>query len=167
VRWSMLAPLGVVGAHVSRVSLLGVVVPVAIVVVLRRPTQPLAYLRAAVWVAGVVALRVVAAGAVAASFGVARPFAAALLVVPAVELAGVVSLAPANLGIAGGAAALAFRLHGTPSATAAAAGFALHGVETATALAVGTASAVTLARRRAAGTDGSGQRGGDVSVSGR
>ena len=43
-----------------------------------------------------------------------HPLAAALLVVPALELAGVVPLMPANVGIAGGAAAVAFHAGGMP-----------------------------------------------------
>jgi hypothetical protein len=89
---------------------------------------------------------VLAATSVAAAFGVRHPLAAALLVVPALELASVVSLAPANLGIAGGAAALAFHAHGTPTATALAAGFALHAIESGTVLAIGAASAASLVR---------------------
>ena len=42
------------------------------------------------------------------ALGIPHPLAAALLVVPALELAGVVPLTPANVGIAGGAAAVAF-----------------------------------------------------------
>jgi uncharacterized membrane protein YbhN (UPF0104 family) len=77
---------------------------------------------------------------------VQHPLAAALLVVPALELAGVVPLMPANAGIAGGAAAVAFHAGGMPMHAALAAGFIVHAVETGTALAIGSASAVTLLR---------------------
>ena len=57
---------------------------------------------------------------------------------PALELAGIVPLTPANVGVAGGAAAFAFHANGLPAHDAVAAGFALHGVETAAGLIVGS-----------------------------
>jgi hypothetical protein len=155
VRWLALTPLGVAAtanAHVPRAALAAGAVPLVVAAVLARrghlTARPNAYAAAAVWIVGVVATRVLAAAAVAASFGITHPLAAALVVVPALEVAGVVALAPANLGLAGGAAALAFHLNGTPAATAVAAGFALHAVETGTALAAGIASAVVLGLAR-------------------
>lgn len=153
VRWLALTPLGVVAgedAHLPVAGILVVLVPAAIAFVLAKrghlAAGRAAYAAASCWIVGVVALRVLAATWIAAAFGVADPLAAALIVVPTLELAGVVSLAPANLGIAGGAAALAFHAHGATTGTAVAAGFALHAVETGTALAIGVASAVSLVR---------------------
>jgi uncharacterized membrane protein YbhN (UPF0104 family) len=99
------------------------------------------------WVMGTIAARVAAAAAVASAFGVPHPLAAALLVVPALELAGVIPLTPANVGVAGGAAALAFHTQGMPMRDALAAGMALHAVETAAGIVVGAASAIALFRR--------------------
>jgi Lysylphosphatidylglycerol synthase TM region len=151
VRWLALTPLGLVAtaqSHVPRAALAAGAIPVVVAVVLARRghlnARPAAYASAVAWIAGVVATRVLAAAAIGIAFGIRSPLAAALIVVPALELAGVVSLAPANLGIAGGAAALAFHTHGASTTTAVAAGFALHAVETGTALAVGTAGAVAL-----------------------
>ena len=98
------------------------------------------------WVAGIVIARVLAAAAVADAFAVPHPVATAVLVVPALELAGVVPLTPANAGIAGGAAALVFRAAGAPTGTALVAGLTLHGIETVTSLVVGAASAVSFVR---------------------
>ena len=155
VRWLTLAPLGLAGTadlHVPAGALALVLVPPAIALLLAKRGHLVIRGRAcavaSVWICGVVTARVVAAASVAAAFGVGHPFAAALLVVPALELAGVISIAPANLGIAGGAAAFAFHAHGAPIGVAVAAGFALHAVETGTALAVGAASAVSLFRFR-------------------
>jgi hypothetical protein len=157
VRWLTLAPLGVAGTadlHVPVEAAALVLVPPAIALVLVRRghfvVRGRACAAASVWICGVVAARVVAAASIAAAFGMPHPFAAAVLVVPALELAGVISVAPANLGIAGGAAALAFHAHVAATSTAVAAGFALHAVETGTALAIGLASAVSLFRYRPA-----------------
>jgi hypothetical protein len=62
------------------------------------------------------------------------------------ELAGVVPLMPANAGLAGGAAAVAFHAEGAPMHAALAAGFILHAVETGTAVTIGGASAIALLR---------------------
>lgn len=82
------------------------------------------------------------------ALGVSHPLTAALLVVPALELAGIVPLTPANVGIAGGAAALAFHAHGLPMHAALAAGLALHGIETGVGLLVGVLCTAALLRRR-------------------
>ena len=100
------------------------------------------------WVAGTIAARIAAATLAGAGLGVSRPLTAALLVVPALELAGIVPLLPANLGIAGGAAALAFHAHGVPMRAALVAGLALHAVETAAGLAFGVVGTGLLLRHR-------------------
>jgi len=165
-RWLALTPLGTAGAldaSVPPVALLAagaVFLPLPLAWVLarrgseraRRVLAPLRYARAAdfrrlgAWVVGIVCARVLAAAAVAEAFAVPHPVATAALVVPALELAGIVPLTPANLGIAGGAAALIFHTAGAPTATALTAGLTLHAIETVTALAVGAASALSLAR---------------------
>ncbi len=102
------------------------------------------YAALATWVGGTVLARIAAAALTGAALGVPHPLAAALLVVPALELAGVVSVLPANAGLAGGAAAFAFHVGGLPAREALAAGFVLHGVETATGLLVGSVCAGAL-----------------------
>ena len=82
-----------------------------------------------------------------AAVGVPRPFSAALLVVPALEIAGTISVLPANLGIAEGAGALALHAHGLPMGRAVAAALVLHAVETAAGIAFGGAGAGLLLRR--------------------
>lgn len=153
LRWLTLAPISVAATqhtHLPKIGLVLSLLPAGIAMLLARRGHVVlrrsACFSAALWIGGVVGTRVLAATAVALAFGVHDPVAAALLVVPALELAGVVSITPANIGLAGGAAAFAFHAHGASAATALAAGFALHAIETGTALAVGVASAVSLAR---------------------
>ena len=163
-RWLALLPLGVAGVVDS--SLPPFAIALAAVAVLplvaawllaRRGSErarallaPLrsarrkTYCALAGWVLGTLAARVAAATLAADALGITHPLLAALLVVPALELAGVVPLTPANIGIAGGAAAMAFHAHGTPMHTALAAGLALHAVETAAGVAVGATSFLSL-----------------------
>ena len=91
-------------------------------------------------------VRIAAAAIVGIALGISHPLAAALLVVPALEVAGLIPLTPANVGFAGGAAAIAFHAQGTPMHAALAAGFVLHAVETSAGVAFGAASALALGR---------------------
>lgn len=169
VRWLIIVPLGIAAAASARLPLppLAVaaggiaLVPLVVACLLacrgsRRARALLAPIRSAgragltllvVWVGATVVARIAAAGLAAAALGVPHPLAAALLVVPALELAGIVPLTPANFGVAGGAAALAFHAHGVPLHTALAAGLVLHGVETATGVVVGGVSVAAMLRR--------------------
>ncbi len=72
---------------------------------------------------------------------------AALLVVPALELAGTLSVTPANLGVAEGAAAFALHAHGMPMGHAMTTALVLHAVETAGSVVFGSAGAALLLRR--------------------
>jgi hypothetical protein len=167
VRCAALAPLGAagaVGAHASPLALGGAALALAPLPCLwllarrgsRRASAALAPLRAArtstyaavlAWVGGTLAARSAGVAIACAALGVAHPLATALLVVPALEIAGIVPLTPANVGVAGGAAAMALHAHGTPLHTALAAGFALHAVETCAGAAFGAASTLALSRR--------------------
>ena len=57
-------------------------------------------------------LRIAAATAIAAAFGVEQPLVAALLIVPALDLAGILPLTPGNIGVASAAVAFALKAHG-------------------------------------------------------
>lgn len=96
------------------------------------------------WVAGQTTARVLAAAAVAASLGVGDPLAAALLIVPALELAGLLPLTPGNLGITSGAVAVALRARGIDLTTALSTGIAFHAVETIAGVAFGLAGGLLL-----------------------
>ncbi|MCY7301549.1 MAG: flippase-like domain-containing protein, partial [Thermoleophilia bacterium] len=94
--------------------------------------------------AGAVA-KVVAAAAVGIAFGIDNPLKAALIIVPAVELAAILPLTPGNVGLASAAVALALGSQGVDSQTALSAGIAFGGVELLTGMAIGAAGALALA----------------------
>jgi uncharacterized membrane protein YbhN (UPF0104 family) len=101
---------------------------------------PKAAARIAGWVGLSMALRIAAAAAIAAAFGVDRPLAAAVLIIPALDLAGILPLTPGNVGVASAAVAFALSAHGVASDVAVSAGIALGAVETLTTLALGSGS---------------------------
>lgn len=102
--------------------------------------------RVATWVAAATAARLVAATAIAAALGVPSPFLAALLVLPAIDLAGLLPLTPGNVGLKSGAIALALQAQGVDVTTALSSGIAFHAVETVVGLVFGSASALYLSR---------------------
>jgi uncharacterized membrane protein YbhN (UPF0104 family) len=107
--------------------------------------EPRSGLRLLAWLALSVGGRVAAAAAIGAALGIGRPLTAAFLIVPAVELAGIVPLTPGNLGITSGAVAMSFQAHGISFTQALAAGIAFHAVETAIGIAFGLGSLLWLA----------------------
>jgi uncharacterized membrane protein YbhN (UPF0104 family) len=113
--------------------------------------EPSSAARLLAWVALSLGGKVVAAAAVGAALGIADPFAAALVIIPALEVTGLVPLTPGNVGITSGAVAIAFHQHGTASASALAGGIAFHAVETAVGVAFGLGSLVWLAPYPSAG----------------
>jgi Lysylphosphatidylglycerol synthase TM region len=116
--------------------------------------SPTGALRILGWLAGSIAARVLAVAAVSASLGLAAPVSTALVIVPALAVATLVSLFPAGIGMTTGAVALVLHQRGVDPTTAVAAGLALNAVETVAGLATGVASALVLgfpapaARRR-------------------
>lgn len=110
---------------------------------------PKAAVRLAGWVGLAMALRVAAATGIVAAFGVSRPLAAALLIVPALDLAGIMPLTPGNVGVASAAVAFALTAHGVSSGVSVSAGIALGAVETLTTLALGSASVLYFLGKRA------------------
>jgi uncharacterized membrane protein YbhN (UPF0104 family) len=110
--------------------------------------QPLAAIRIVTWVALSFAGRLAASTAVAAALGIHHPFAAAMVIVPALEIAGTIPLTPGNVGITSGAIALAFQTQGVSFTHGLAAGIAFHAVETAVGIMFGLASVVWLAPYR-------------------
>ncbi len=110
---------------------------------------PWAAARIAGWVGASMALRVAAATGIAAAFGIDRPLAAAVLIIPALDLAGILPLTPGNVGVSSAAVAFALTAHGVGSDVAVSAGIALGAVETLTTLALGSASLLYFLGRRA------------------
>ena len=91
------------------------------------------------------AAKVAAATAVVAAMGIDNPVRAALVLVPAVELAAVLPITPGNIGLASAAVALALGSQGVESKTALSAGIAFGAVELLTGMAIGAAGALALA----------------------
>jgi uncharacterized membrane protein YbhN (UPF0104 family) len=102
--------------------------------------------RVASWVAAATAARLLAAAAIAAALGVHSPFLAALLVLPAIDAAGLIPITPGNIGLKSGAIALALQSQGVDVTTALSSGIAFHAVETVVGLAFGASGAVYLTR---------------------
>ena len=69
-----------------------------------------------------------AVAAVSASLGLAAPVSTALVIVPALAVATLVSLFPAGMGMSSGAVALVLHQRGVDPTTAVAAGLALNAV---------------------------------------
>ena len=107
--------------------------------------EPRAGLRLVGWLALSVGARVAAAAAVGAALGIGHPLAAALVIVPVLDVAGLVPLTPGNVGVTSGAVAMAFQAHGISFTQALAAGIAFHAVETAIGIAFGLGSLLWLA----------------------
>lgn len=129
--------LGCVG-----VLLLATLKPIAIVLLLLAPVMG----RVPTWVAAATIARVVAAAAVAAAVGVPSPVLTALLVVPAIDLAGLFAFTPGNIGLKSGAIAVALQAQGVDMTTALSSGIAFHAVETIVGIVFGSASTLYLSR---------------------
>jgi uncharacterized membrane protein YbhN (UPF0104 family) len=107
--------------------------------------EPRAALRLVAWIALSTAGRLAAATAVGAALGIQQPLAAAVVIVPMLEVAGMVPLTPGNIGVTSGAIAMAFQAHGVSFTRGLAAGIAFHAVETAVGILVGVSSVIWLA----------------------
>ncbi len=141
------AVLGACGARIARGRTCPGRVRHLLDVVRGLAATPTAAVEIVAWVAAGTAAAIAAAACVAASFGVPHPVAAALVIVPAIELARLLPLTPGNVGLTSAAVALALHQRGVPMQSAAAAGIALHAVETIVGLTVGAAGALSLAPR--------------------
>jgi uncharacterized membrane protein YbhN (UPF0104 family) len=102
--------------------------------------------RVVAWIAVATACRIAGVAAVAAALGVRAPVAAAVLLVPVLDLAGLLPLTPGNLGITSGAVAMALQSHGIGLTTALSASIALHALESAASIGVGLTGALYLAQ---------------------
>ena len=97
------------------------------------------------WALAGAAAKVAAAAFVVGAFGIDDPLRAALVLVPAVELAAVLPITPGNVGLASAAVALALGSQGVDSKTALSAGIAFGAVELLTGMVIGAAGALGLA----------------------
>ena len=107
--------------------------------------DPGAALRLVGWLSLQLAGRLAGATAVGAALGIRHPLAAAVVVILALDVAGLVPVTPGGIGLAQGAIAIALHARGTPTSSALAAGIAFHAIETAVGLMFGIASLVWLA----------------------
>ena len=97
------------------------------------------------WALAGAAAKVAATAAVVAALGIDNPLRAALVIVPAVELAAILPVTPGNVGIASAAVALALGSQGVESKVALSAGIAFGAVELLTGMVIGAAGALALA----------------------
>jgi uncharacterized membrane protein YbhN (UPF0104 family) len=107
------------------------------------------------WTVAATGCRIGAAAALAAALGVHSPLVAALLMVAATDIGGLLPLTPGNVGVTSAAIAFALEQHGTSMSTAVACGIAVQAVQTLvgitfglTALAAVTGGSATAASRR-------------------
>lgn len=103
------------------------------------------------WTAVGQAARVAAAASVAAAVGVNGAASAGLVAVAAISIASLIQLTPGNIGVGGGALALALHARGVDTTDALSAGIAFQAVEVAVSLALGGTCALVLARPRVPG----------------
>jgi hypothetical protein len=97
------------------------------------------------WLAGSAVARIAGVASVAAALRIHGPLDVAFTVVPALAVASVLQVTPANLGIASGAVALALHSEGVGLTSSVSGGLVLQGVETAVGLGLGLAGAAFLA----------------------
>jgi uncharacterized membrane protein YbhN (UPF0104 family) len=97
------------------------------------------------WVTAATGARLVAAATLAAAFDVSSPLAAAVVMLPALALSGVVPLTPGNLGVGSGAIAVGLHMLGVDGGTAIAIGIAFQGLETGIGVLAGALGVLALA----------------------
>ena len=102
------------------------------------------------WTVGMVVARLGATIAVAAALGLPHPVLAALLILPALDVAAAFPITPGAVGIGSGAVAVALASRGIGMSQALAVGFAIQALETFVSIGAGSVGALYLARRHAA-----------------
>ena len=99
------------------------------------------------WVAASTGARFFGAVSIAAALGVNKPLLAALIILPTLDLAGLIPIS-GNVGITSGAVTMALQSHGVGLEQALASGLAFHAVETVAGTACGIAGVLLLGTRR-------------------
>jgi uncharacterized membrane protein YbhN (UPF0104 family) len=102
--------------------------------------------RVLAWSAAIALTRLGAIAALAMAVNLPHPLLAALVICPALDLAGSVPLTPGNVGIASGAVAVALRSRGIGVADALGVAIGIQALETVVSLAAGVAGAVYFVR---------------------
>jgi uncharacterized membrane protein YbhN (UPF0104 family) len=98
------------------------------------------------WTLAMVACRLGATVAVAAALGLPHPLLAALLILPALDIASAFPITPGSIGIGSGAVAVALAGRGIGMPQALGTGFAMQALETMVSIAAGSFGALWLAR---------------------
>jgi uncharacterized membrane protein YbhN (UPF0104 family) len=101
------------------------------------------------WTLGMVACRLGATVAVAAALGLPHPMLAALLILPALDVAGAFPITPGGIGIGSGAVAVALAGRGIAMPQALGTGFAMQALETLVGISTGSLGALYLASEHA------------------
>jgi uncharacterized membrane protein YbhN (UPF0104 family) len=115
----------------------------------RRPSSGLRILG---WVILATAGRVAGAAAAASALGVRAPLTAAVIIVPALELASLFPITPGNFGVASGAIAVTLKAHGVAATQALSTGIAFHAVETGVGIGFGLVGLLVVAGASLTGT---------------
>jgi uncharacterized membrane protein YbhN (UPF0104 family) len=106
--------------------------------------DPRALLVVCGWSAAAQLARVAGTAAVAVAFGLPHPLLAALVILPALDLAGAIPLTPGSIGVGSGAVVVALASRGIGMTQALAVGLAIQGVETIVSIGCGTTGIVYL-----------------------
>ncbi|HEY0417786.1 MAG TPA: lysylphosphatidylglycerol synthase transmembrane domain-containing protein [Gaiellaceae bacterium] len=106
--------------------------------------RPRALAAVAAWSVGMQIARVAGAVAAAVAFGLPHPLLAALVILPALDVAGAVPLTPGSIGVGSGAVAVALASRGIGMTQALAVGLSIQGVETIVSVGCGTVGAAYL-----------------------
>jgi uncharacterized membrane protein YbhN (UPF0104 family) len=117
-------------------------------VALRRSPRALA--RVLGWTAAMQLARLGATMAVAAALGIPHPVLAALIILPALDVASAFPVTPGSVGIGSGAVAVALATRGIGMTQALGVGFAIQGLETLVSITAGTMGVLYLAPHGAA-----------------
>jgi uncharacterized membrane protein YbhN (UPF0104 family) len=97
------------------------------------------------WTAGMVLARLGATMAVAAALGLPHPVLAALVILPALDVASAFPLTPGSIGVGSGAVAVALASRGVGMSQALGVGIAIQALETMVSIAAGASGALFLA----------------------
>jgi uncharacterized membrane protein YbhN (UPF0104 family) len=98
------------------------------------------------WTTGMLLARLGATMAIAVALGLPHPVLAALVIMPALDVAAAVPLTPGNVGIGSGAVAMVLASRGIGTGQALGVGFGIQAVETFVSVALGTAGLLYLAQ---------------------
>ena len=96
------------------------------------------------WMLGTVAAQLAATVAIAAALGLPHPLLAALVILPALELASTFPVTPGGIGVGSGAVAVALASRGIGMTEALGVGFAMQGVQTLVSVSAGSLGALYL-----------------------